>query len=416
MSCCLHVCDTGFVFLRVQESQGLAKLLAATMAHAINGSLTRLGAEPHCSRAPSVSAPNQATAPEAEPMVAAILPAHAAPPIPAPAAGMLGSSADAPAAAAPAAAPGSALPPHAVLAAAGGSTMSQAAGDQRSPATAPEIAVIAPALQGLSAHGSAWSNTLQGLGLGATSAAALAPHMPPLAIMLHCSAEHRVALLTSVIGAFATAEVQKACDSQEVFQVIPQIQAALQRLILEPMLLSRLGSAQPPPAPGAYSGDPAAASAVLAQQPAAGPSSSQPNLDEVIAPALLQAEGSHQPRLVDQQASAASSSPALIQEGSLPRHAPQQQQAPQGAFAEDSAQHQDTLQQDGPAEEPEGAGKSVVNAQQMQQSAEAREEVLQLMKHSRHLHKSAIARLPAAPEQDDLVTAGLAMIDNIMIG
>ena len=259
---------------------------------------------------------------------------------------------------------------------------------------------------------------LQGLGLGATSAAALAPHMPPLAMMLHCSAEHRVALLTSVMGAFATAEVQKGRDSTQVFQVIPQIQAALQRLILEPMLLSRLASAQPLPAPGAPAGSQAAAaaSAGLAEQPAAGPSSSQPHSDEVIATALLQAEGSHQPRLVDQQASAASSSPTLIQEGSPIRHAPQQQQASQGAFAEDSAQPQDALKQDGPAGEPKGAGKSVVNAQQMQQSAEAREEVLQLMKHSRHLHKSAIARLPAAPEQDDLVTAGLAMIDNIMIG
>ena len=276
---------------------------------------------------------------------------------------------------------------------------------------------MAPAPQGLSADGSAWSSALQGLGLGATSAAALAPHMPPLTIMLHCSAEHRVALLTSVIGAFATAEVQKGRDSTQVFQDIPQIQAALQRLIVEPMLLPRLASAQPLPAPGATPGSqaPAVASAVVAQQPAAGPSSSQSQFDEAIAPALLQVAGSHQPRLVDQQASAASSSQALVQEGSPARHGPQQQQSSQGAVAEDSAQHQDALKQDGPIEEPEGGGESVVNAQQMQQSAEAREEVLQLMKHSRHLHKSAIARLPAAPEQDDLVTAGLAIIDNNMI-
>ena len=81
---------------------------------------------------------------------------------------------------------------------------------------------MVPALQSLSAQESAWSSALQGLGLGATSAAALAPHMPPLAIMLHCSAEHRVALLTSVIGAFATAEVQKGRDGTQVFQEIPK--------------------------------------------------------------------------------------------------------------------------------------------------------------------------------------------------
>ena len=257
---------------------------------------------------------------------------------------------------------------------------------------------------------------LQGLELGAANAVALAPHMP-LPIMLHCSAEHRVALLTSVIGAFATAEVQKGRDSTEVFQAIPQIQAALQRLILEPMLLSRLASVQPPPSPGATFGSkaPAAASAALAQNLAAGLSSSQLEIFKATEPALPQAESSRQPEIVGQQASAASSSQALLQTGSPPRHAPQQQQASQGASAEKSAQHQDEPKQSGPAKGPEGAHEGVFNAQQMQQSAEAREEVLQLMKHSRHLHKAAIARLPAAPEQDDLVTRGLAMIDNNMI-
>ena len=178
------------------------------------------------------------------------------------------------------------------------------------------------------------------------------------------------------------------------------------------LLSSRLASAQPPPALGAPAGSqaPDAASAALAQQPAAGPSSSQLELHKATEPALPQAESSRQLEVVDQLALAASSSQAVIQEGSPARHAPQQQQLSQDASAENNA-----VQQDRPAERPEGVGQSAVNEQQMQQSAEAREEVLQLMKHSRHLHKSAIARLPAAPEQEDLVTAGLAMIDNNMI-
>ena len=196
--------------------------------------------------------------------------------------------------------------------------------------------------------------------------------MPPLAIMLHCSAEHRVALLTSVIGAFATAEVQKGRDGTQVFQEIPQIQAALQRLILEPMLLSsRLASAQPPPALGAPAGSqaPDAASAALAQQPAAGPSSSQLELHKATEPETEpQAESSRQLEVVDQLALAASSSQAVIQEGSPARHAPQQQQLSQDASAENNA-----VQQDRPAERPEGVGQSAVNEQQMQQSAEARE-------------------------------------------
>ena len=410
---CPHTCDTLCALLRLQEAQGLAKLLAATMAHAINGSLTRLGAEPHCSRSPSVSAPTQATAPEAEPVVAAVPLAHAALTVSAPAAAMLGSSADAPA---PAAVSYTAVAPPSVPAPSAGSMLSQAACDWHPTALAPGVAAVAPALQGISAQATAWSGVLQGLGLGATFAVALAPHMPPLPIMLHCSAEHRVALLTSVIGAFATAEVQKGRDSTEVFQAIPQIQAALQRLILEPMLLSRLASVQPPPAPGATSGNkaPAAASAALAQHLAAG-LSRQLETFKATEPALPQAESSRQPEIVGQQASAACSSQALLQDGSPPRHAPQQQQASQGAFAENSAQHQDEPKQSRPAKGPERVHEGIINAQQMQQSAEAREEVLQLMKHSRHLHKAAIARLPAAPEQDDLVTRGLAMIDNNMI-
>ena len=235
-------------------------------------------------------------------------------------------------------------------------------------------------------------------------------------MMLHGSAEVRVALLTPVMGAFATADVQKGRDSTQVFQEIPQIQAALQRLISEPMLLSRLAGVQPPPAPGATPGSqaPPAASAAPAHQLAAGLSSSQLQYKETVAPALQQAERSGQQPTVNPHALAASSSQALAQEGSTPEYAPQQKQPSQGATVEGRAQHpEEHLTQEGPADGPQGSSQ-YSSAQQMQQSAEAREEVLQLMKHSRHLHKSAIARLPAAPGHDSLLTEGLAMIDTNM--
>lgn len=53
----------------------------------------------------------------------------------------------------------------------------------------------------------------------------------------------------------------------------------------------------------------------------------------------------------------------------------------------------------------------------MQQAADAREEAFQLMKLSRYLQKSSIAKLPAEQDQGTgaAVTAGLAKIDSNMI-
>jgi hypothetical protein len=51
----------------------------------------------------------------------------------------------------------------------------------------------------------------------------------------------------------------------------------------------------------------------------------------------------------------------------------------------------------------------------MEQAAQSREEVLQLMKHSRYLHKSGISKLPAEPDEPAMIAEGLAKVDSNMV-